>query len=481
MTSLTPSLHPGPQLRRVSVALLPILLAGCASFSEDRGMDAVSEIAGTALRKEVVAIRSDADADAALAAVANLLKRPLTGNAAVQIALLNNRDLQAAYNELGIAEAARVRASIPANPRFSLSRVAGGGAFEFEAQIVANILSLATLPARKELAGDRFRQAQLRAVEATLRTAFDSRRAYVQAVAARQLTAFLTQAQSSAEAAVTLSKRLGESGAMNKLDQARNQVFYAETTARLGAARQRTASERERLIRALGLWGNDLAFQLPASLPVLPAQARVGAVVEVEAVRRRVDLQIARLEVEAVAKAYGLTQATRFINLLEVSGIEKRVREPSGDSATERGIGIEFEVPLFDFGEARQREAEATYMQAVNRLTAKAVSVRSQARESYLLYRSSYDIARHYQREVLPLRKIISDETLLRYNAMQIDVFSLLTESRARIASSIAAIEAQRDFWLADGTLLAAMLGGGETTSADSPSTSAAPEPAGHQ
>ena len=202
---------------------------------------------------------------------------------------------------------------------------------------------------------------------------------------------------------------------------------------------------------------------------------------EVEAVRRRVDLQIARLEVEAVAKSYGLTQATRFINLLEVSGIEKRVREPSGDSATERGIGIEFEVPLFDFGEARLREAEATYMQAVNRLTAKAVSVRSQARESYLLYRSSYDIARHYQREVLPLRKIISEETLLRYNAMQIDVFSLLTESRERIASSIAAIEAQRDFWLADGTLFAVVLGGGgEMTSADPPSVSAAPEAAGH-
>ena len=231
-------------MKTIGPPLVALVLAGCASFSDDRGMDAVSDIAGTALRKEVVAIRTDADADAARAAVADLLKRPLSGNAAVQIALLNNRELQAAYNELGIAEAARLRASIPANPRFSISRVAGGGAFEFEAQIVANILALATLPARKELAGDRFRQAQLRAVEATLRTAFDARRAYVQAVAARQLAAFLTQAQSSAEAAVTLSKRLGESGAMNKLDQARNQVFYAETTARLATARQRAASER---------------------------------------------------------------------------------------------------------------------------------------------------------------------------------------------------------------------------------------------
>ena len=65
----------------------------------------------------------------------------------------------------------------------------------------------------------------------------------------------------------------------------------------------------------------------------------------------------------------------------------------------------------------------------------------------------------HYRREVLPLRKIISDETLLRYNAMQIDVFALLAEARQRIAATIAAIEAQRDFWLADVDLATAVVG----------------------
>src|SRR5206468_1504543 len=85
----------------------------------------------------------------------------------------------------------------------------------------------------------------------------------------------------------------------------------------------------------------------------------------------------------------------------------------------------------FDFGEVRVRQAEATYMQAANRLLELAVNVRSQARDAYRIYRSSYDLAGHYQREVLPLRKIISDETLLRYNAMLIDVFSLLAGASA--------------------------------------------------
>ena len=100
-------------------------------------------------------------------------------------------------------------------------------------------------------------------------------------------------------------------------------------------------------------------------------------------------------------------------------------------------------------------------MQAVNRLIERAVNVRSEARDAYRVYRSTYDIAGHYRREVLPLRKIISDETLLRYNAMQIDVFALLAEARQRIAATTAAIEAQRDFWLADADLAVAVAGGG--------------------
>ena len=67
----------------------------------------------------------------------------------------------------------------------------------------------------------------------------------------------------------------------------------------------------------------------------------------------------------------------------------------------------------------------------------------------------------HYRREVLPLRKIISDETLLRYNAMQIDVFALLSEARQRIVATRTAIEAERDFWLAETNLGAALAGGG--------------------
>jgi outer membrane protein TolC len=455
-----------------------LMLPACAAFSPDGGMDLVAAIGEQELGKDVLAARTPEQAAAARERVSTLLRRPLTADAAVQIALLNNRGLQAAYNELGLAEAAMVQASLPPNPTFSLERLSGPVEIEIEKRIVANILALATLPVRAEIARDRFRQAQLRAAEETLRVAAATRRAYYRAVAAREMAGFLTQSKAAAETATKLMQRLGETGAVNKLDQAREQVFYADITAQLASTRQRAIGDRERLIRLMGLWGRDLDFRLPSALPPLPRRPRTLPSIEMEAIARRLDLHIARLDVDALARSYGLTQATRFVNLLELAGIAKtKTERETGERIRDRGFELELQIPIFDFGEVRVRQAEHTYMQAVNRLAEKAINVRSEARHAYQAYRSTYDIAGHYRREVLPLRKIISDETLLRYNAMQIDVFALLAEARQRIAATIAAIEAQRDFWLASADLAAAVVGGGAAEGAGEAPRAAAAEP----
>ena len=448
-------------LFRVAAVGGALLLAGCKTLSPDGGIGLVAGVAGHELGKDIAVIRSAEDSAAVRERVRGLLGRSLTADAAVQIALLNNRGLQAAYNDLGIAEVTMVEASRPPNPTFSIERMASPAELEIERRIVANILALATLPVRAKIAESRFLQAQFRAAEETLRVAAEARRNWYRAVAARELAGYLARAQSTAETATQLAKRLGETGALNKLDQAREQVFYAEITAQLATSRQRAASERERLVRSLGLWGSELDFKLPGALPALPRVQRLAAI-EIEAVRRRVDLQIARIEVETLNKSFGLAQASRFINLLEVSGIDKVVIEKgTGHRERARGFELEFQIPIFDFGESAVRRSEQAYMQAVNRLLEKAVNVRSEAREAYRTYRSTYEIAAHYRREVLPLRKIISDETLLRYNAMQIDVFALLTEARQRITATTSAIEAQREFWLAKTNLGTAVAGGG--------------------
>jgi outer membrane protein TolC len=425
-------------------------------------MGLVANIADHELKKDVVAIRSPDEAEAASAEAQRLLGRILTADSAVQIALLNNRGLQAAYSELAMADAERVGQSLPPNPMISVTRIEGPVGLEIERRIIADILALATLPARSEIAAARFCQAQLRAAEETLRVAHEARRAYYRAVGARELVRFLAESQSAAETANEFATRLGETGSMNKLDQAREQVFYADLTAQLATARQRESSEREALIRTMGLWGRNLDFKLPNALPPPPRRVQTLAGIEVEAVRRRVDLQIGRIELDLLAKSWGLTEATRFINILDAGYFDKLEKDKEADRTSRmRGFDVQLQIPLFDFGEVRVRQAEATYMQGVNRLLELAVTVRSQARDTYRTYRSTYDIAGHYQREVLPLRKIISDETLLRYNAMLIDVFALLAEARQRIVATIAAIEAKQNFWLATVDLKAAVAGGG--------------------
>jgi outer membrane protein TolC len=382
-------------------------------------------------------------------------------DAAVQIALLNNRGLQASYNELALAEADLVQESLPPNPTFSIYSITGNGALEAERQVVGNILALSTLPFRSEIARQRFQQAQLRAAEETLRLAADVRRSYFRAVAANELVGLLTDAKSTAESTAQLALKLGQTGALNKLDQAREQVFYAETTADLATLRQDATSSRERLIRLLGLWDGDLGFRLPGKLPPLPRRPLSLPGIEVDAIEHRIDLQIARIELAALAKSLNLTEATRFVTLLDVAGVDRKTRDPSGTSFSERGFDVQFQIPIFDGGEVRVRQAAETYNRAFNLLTEKAVNVRSEARDAFRVYRSTYDIASHYQREVVPLRNIISEESKLRFSSMQIDVFALLTEARQRIAALRAAIEAKREFWLAQSELKTAVNGGG--------------------
>src|ERR1700736_2066014 len=275
--------------RHVAALFAALMLSGCATFSPDGGMTVVANVAAETIKKDVISIRTSEDAERAQEAVRRLLRRTLTVDSAVQVALLSNRGLQASYNELALAEANMVQESLPPNPTFSIFRIAGNGALEAERQVVGNILALSTLPFRSEIARQRFQQAQLRAAEETLRLAAEVRRTYFRAVAVNELVGLLTEAKSTAESTAQLALKLGETGALNKLDQAREQVFYAETTADLATLRQDATSSRERLIRLLGLWGGNLDFRLPGKLPALPRRPLSLPGIEVDAVEHRID------------------------------------------------------------------------------------------------------------------------------------------------------------------------------------------------
>ena len=478
------SLAPRPLRTAACLGALLLTIGGCAKFTADGGMAPVSAEVATGLSKQATKISSPQEAAAAQARVKSLLSASLSADSAVQVMLLNNRALQAEYNALGVAEADYVEATLPPAPIITLELLWGAGFFDTERRLIANVLALATLPKRQKIAAVEFQAAQYKAVEATFRLAAETRRAYFRAVAARQTVNFLTRARTSADAAADLTRRLGETGAATKLDQARASAFYAEVSNQLARARMRADMERETLTRLLGLWGNGTDFKLPASLPDLPKRLTAAERIEAEAVRRRVDLIVARLELDAMAQRLGLTEATRYVSLFDLTGISNygRVEETGIDEEEfPTGFEVELQIPIFDMGEARTRRARETYKGAVNRLAARAIDVRSEVRSAYVAYRGSYDISRQYRNSILPLRQTINEQALLEYNGMLIDVFDLLTTARESIASNVAAIEAKRDFFLAEVDFQVSILGGGGGGGgAGGEAAAAAAEPAGH-
>ena len=477
MTARTTRL--APVMTAIAAALS---LPGCATFSPDGGIGAVQSAVKTDLAADTVKITSDTQAASVESRYRGLLTKGLTADRAVQVALLSNKGLQAAYNDLGISEAQFVEATLPPNPTISILTVSGSGALDIERRTIGSLLSVVTLQARRDIAEAQFTGAQLKAIGVTLKLAADTRRQFWRAVATGEQSGYLLEARASAQTASELAKRLGETGALNKLEQSREHAFYADIAAQIAKARVQQALERERLTRQMGLWGRDIAYALPSRLPPLPGKLRPSAKIEAEAVERRADLKLARGELELVAKQYGLTKATRYINAFELSGANNASRSRTVDPATgvasvdkrnQFGAELSLEIPIFDWGEARTREAEETYMRAANHLAETAVNVRSEAREAYTAYKGAWDVAHVYQNQVLPLRKLIQDEQLLQYNGMLADLFTLIQDARLRTLSNVAAIEARRDFWIADADLRAAIVGGGMAGGEAKPVTTA--------
>jgi len=453
-------------IRLGSVSLIALTLTGCVTFSKDSGMAPVGAEVASAIGVQAAKIATPADSAIAADRVKANLAKPLTADTAVQVALLNNRGLQAEYNALGISEADFVEASLPPNPVVSINGVLTEGALSIERRLAGSVLDLLTLPARKKIGEKLFEAARYRAIEATFRLAADTRKAYYNAVAARQRVGFLEQARLSAEAAADLTRKLGETGAATKLEQARASTFYAETSNQLAAARLEAGLAFESLTRRLGAWGADAAYKIPSRLPGLPKKLQTSDQAEVQAIRKRVDLIAARLELDALARSLKLANATRYVSAFNLAGLANFERtKVSGvvEKAHPRGgaLDLQLEIPIFDFGETSRRRNVEIYMQAVNRFSMQAVNVRSEARTALLAYRAASDIARQYRNNVIPMRKAISEETQLQYNGMLIDVFELLTTAREGIESNLASIDAQRDVFIASVDFQSAILGGG--------------------
>jgi outer membrane protein TolC len=433
------------------IGLLATITA-CTSIPNDSGVGAVQELVDAQIGSDNPASELQPEIEFTQEQVSELLDSPLTADDAELLSMQLNPRARSNLLQVGIAEADYAQAGRLRNPGFSYERTTEG---DYSYSLLFDIGGLLLMPLRREVELRRLEAARYDAAGAVIEHLANTRISWFEAVAEQQLTQLVRRSLESAATANDMTRQMAALGHSAISEAAESEIFLGEMRSALTRQMLSESAARESLIRQLGFWGQSARkLTLPERLPQLPESLRVYESVEGEAIERRIDVQIANANLEAMASNYDLTRLNPFLSSIELGP----TLEKAGDE-TERGFELEFSIPIFDAGGINNEKARFLFEQSQAQAQSVAIAAASQAREALQTYRSYWDIARHYKEVLLPLRRRVSDEKLLHYNGMLISVFDLLDDVRAAGELEASAIRAVRDFWLADARLQLVLTG----------------------
>ena len=405
---------------------------------------AVKERTGLAVRWQ----QDAAAREEALAQVRMLLKKPLTVSSAVQIALLNSRELLATFEDLGVSSADLREAGMWKNPGFDLSvrfpdRPPSGT--NWEEAVAFDLLDLLMLPLRKRVAADHLAVAQLRIADEAVRLVAEVKMAMYEIQADDAMLARRRTVAEIGNGALDLAQRQHEAGNITDLALAQQQAAYNTARLALAMAENAQREHREKLNRLLSLWGGDTAWKVTGELPPLPESDVALRGLESLAVAQRLDLGAAQMELAGVVRALGLTKSYRYIGALSF-GVDT---ERDTDRTNVTGPRLALELPLFNQGQARIARGEAELRRAERKLEALAIGIRADVRAQHEKLAASREAARFYQTEVVPTHRAITAGMLLQYNGMLVGNYELFATRAEQIEAEHKAIETLRDYWTA--------------------------------
>jgi len=427
-----------------------IFTSGCTTVSLNAGFSDVSTVVGERGAGKIF-WNSGTELDKeATEKVRALLKNQLTADEAVQIALLNNRGLQALYSDLGVAQADLVQAGLLNNPIFdtAIKFPNSGGRANLELSAVWNFLDIFYLPLRKRVAAARFEEAKLRVTGAVLDFSAQVRSAFYTHQANEQMLELRQTIVKALSASVEVARRLSEAGNITDLDFARDRALAEAGKLALRSAEVAVRQSREQLNDLLGLWGKDTEWQTDGHLPDIPAQAIRTDDLERVALSRSVDLLHAKQRIVVAGEQLGFNKTTALIPEFHAGPLGER--EEGGWLV---GPTLEFPIPIFDQGQARIARAVAELRRAQQEYYALAIRIRSITRAVRDRMEGALDRALYYRDILLPLQERIVNESQLQYNAMQLGPIQLLRAREQQIETAVAYIEVLRDYWLAQGDL----------------------------
>jgi cobalt-zinc-cadmium efflux system outer membrane protein len=422
-------------------------LSGCAATNHDGFIDVrrtVAERTGRIVEWD----GQTSDDQAAHKSVHGLLAQDLTADQAVQVALLNNHNLQATFEDLGIAQADLVQAGLLKNPVFNLGvrfPTTPPSQTYLDISVAEDFINVFFIPARRKLAQSQLNKAKAQVTDQVFALAFETKSAFYSYQAAEQLLELRQNIDRTAAASATAAKRLHDAGNSTDLEFLNSQTQAARATADLADAEANAAQARERLNDLMGLWGEDTVWSTGDRLPDLPSTEVQSHGLESLAIRQRADLAAAREEIEVQAQTLGFTAETRLLTEANIGAEGER----ETDGQWRIGPSLSVPLPLFDQGQGAIPRAQAVLRQSEQRYWALAVDIRSQVRAACERMLSARRKAEYLHDHVLPLEVQVVQQTHLQYNGMFVGVFALLEARREQIDAAREYIEALRDYWAA--------------------------------
>jgi cobalt-zinc-cadmium efflux system outer membrane protein len=439
-------------------ALGTLALAGCTTIRPDGDFDAVrSEVARrngqqprwyhTQPEDQHVAERTRA-----------LLATPLTEDTAVELALLNNRRLQASYEALGVARADLVQAGLLVNPVLQADITLGVSAPGQGVAIglMQNFMRALQIPLRKRIAEAALEEAKFTVAAQVIELVIEVKRAFVMAQGDAQLVELDRTVAEATRLAAEVARKQRDAGNITDLDLANEMALFEEARTKLAVDEAEAMVAHEELTAFMGLWGPNAAWTIGDRLPD-PADHVPAEGLESIAVAQRLDLAAARQATEALQQRLGLTGIYGVFSDAEL-GIE-------GERDIDGGIWsigplLSLPIPIFDQGQATRAAGLAQLRQSEERFAALAIEIRSQVRRARTRLYAARVLAEHYRGVVLPLRQRIVQQSQLQYNGMQVGVFQLLQARQAQIDAGRSYVEAIKSYWLARAELEGAVGGG---------------------
>src|SRR5437870_6021436 len=373
------------KLRKAFLLWGTVALASCAHVDPSPAFRELANTVHLRTGKRVQWNRGTAQDAEAQAAVASLLRHPLTADAAVQIALLNNHNLQATYEELGIAQADLVEAGLLRNPIFTFERRFPGQALE--ADLLKEFIDILLLPLRKRIAAAQFEAAKLRVGHEILKTAAEVRAAFYEHQGDQQLVDLRKTVADATERSAETALKMHEAGNLRDLDLASEQATHAQAKIDLAKTQSEAVQTREKLNKLMGAFGAQTNWTVASRLPELPGGDVSTSQLESRAIQQRLDLAAARQQFIAQARSLGIARADAILQQAEFGAHYEHEIEGSVHSI---GPSVNVPIPIFNQGQPAVARSSAKLRQSEQRYLALAADVRSDvraARDKMLLSR----------------------------------------------------------------------------------------------